>query len=361
MNDTFKSAADNFSWEPNTHPAIVDPTDLSDPSRYSLLIHEVSLLVGIAPDDLYASSDDSHSLVHKRSNHLPDILPLTLTPTKSLTSRNHRNAGLPHPTNTDTYVRPSDIPNPPPDNFTAPFARRKNVGGVRPSLPLTRRQGQVFHIEPSLGVPPLQNAVDLDETFIHPREPPPKPTSNSPADRCSSLDRLEQSLLKLEAHAPRKHRKSQSEEQAPHYIAHWKNRRPSLPPPRRLKREPSSHEIMPRLPSRPTHAYHFSDCPPLPGPVPLPQNVAPKISSIAPNEDRLPGSFMDMDIPCTKETLEKRQASLCQLPGKEKVKSLVRAAKTASRGVITWGKFFMGTPKSPAAGHETAIIGNSRV
>ena len=359
------------------HSAIVDPND--DASRCSLLIHEVSLLVGLAPDDLYPSPDDTCPLVSDRSNQVPDILPLTLTPTKSLASRKRTNIGLPPTLDTNVQNHPATTPifpniTPRSDRSTpilhsdealpvpvTPTPRHKN-DSVRPSLSPRRRHGQVFHREPPLIDAPRRNVAVLDETFIHPREPPPKPILDSPPNRCSSLDRLERSLLKLEAHAPRNHRKSYSEERSSIYAAQRMDKRPSLPPPRRLKKEHSSHDIRYRNPSLPTHGRRLSDPPPVPTPIPVRQHVAPPISPASPIDEELtPTSFMDMDIPWMQETSQKRQASFRQLTGRAKMKSLVRAAKTASRGVIAWGKNLTGSTKPSVAGLETTAIQNTHV
>lgn len=360
-------AVDDFSWEA-----------VNDPSRCSLLIHEVSLLVGLAPDDGYPPPDDTRLAISDRSKKVPDILPLTLTPTKSLAPRKHRNRH----TDTNVQVHPSNIPmlpniNPRPDipnptlhidtvapvrstDPVTPSARHNKADSVRPSLSPRRRQGQVFLFEPPLGDASRRNAVHLDETFLHPREPPPKPTPNSLANRCSSLDRLERSLLKLEAHAPRNHRKSQSEGD---HVTQRKDTRPPLPPPRRLRKEQSSYEIMHRNTSRPALGRHSADPPPpVPRPTPVPHHVAPLIFPAVPSDGELtPTSFMDMDmdmdIPCT-ENSQKRQTSFPQLKSKERMQYLVRVAKRASRGVIALGKNLTGSTK-PA--QETTTVRNSRV
>ena len=370
----------DFSWEA-THPALVGSNELPDPSRYSLLIHEVSLLVGLTADDDHPSPDDADScpLVSDASKQVPDILPLSITPTKSLASRKHRNASRPHTTNTNAPVHPSNIPIPPsinahadntssnlhtemrppvgPMDLVTPIPRQKNADAGRRSLSPRRRQGQVFHFEPSLNNVPHRNAVVLDETFSHPREPPPKPTLNPTPNRCSSLDRLECSLRKLEAHAPRNHRKSQSEG-SPDHVAQRKDKRPSLPPPRRLRQQQSSHEIIHRNLSRPARGCHLSGPPPpVPRPTPFHQPV-PRVCPAVPlgdrddhrEEDLTPGSFMDMDIAHGEEAWQKRRASFRQVASKERMKSLVSVAKRVSRGVIAWGKNLTGSTKPPVAG-----------
>ena len=366
-----------------THPALADSNDPPDPSRYSLLIHEVSLLVGLTADDDHLSPDDDCPLVPDASKQLPDILPLSLTPTKSLASRKHRNASLAHPTNTNVPVHLPNIPtspsiNPHADNaslhnekpppvgsrdLVTSIPHHKSADAGRPSLSPRRRQGQVFHFEPPLSNAPHRNAVVLDETFFHPREPPPKPTPNPSANRCSSLDRLECSLRKLEAHAPGNHRKSQSDGWSPNHATQRKDNRPSLPPPRRLKRQQSSHEIIHRNPPRPAHGCHFrvsGPPPPLPRPTPL-QYVAPRVVPMDDRddhyeEDLTPGSFMDMDIPHTEEAWQKRRTSFRQVTSREKVKSLVRVAKRVSRGVIAWGKNLTGSAKPSVTGQETTTV-----
>lgn len=374
-----------FSWE-DTHPTLVDPNEPPDPSRYSLLIHEVSLLVGLAADDDHLPPDDGGGcpLVSDASKQVPDILPLGLTPTKSLASRKHRNASRLHSTNSNAPAHTPNIPIPPGINphadntnpnlhtemhppvgsidLMTPIPRQKSADAGRPSLSPRRRQGQVFHFEPPLNNVPHRNAVVLDETFIHPREPPPKPTSNPPANRCSSLDRLECSLRKLEAHAPRNHRKSQSEGWSPDHVAQRRDRRPSLPPPRRLRQQQSSHEIIHRNPSRPARG---SGPPPVPWPIPLHQPVS-RVCPAVPLNDRgdhreedltgTPGSFMDMDIPHTEGAGQKRRTSFRQVASKERMKSLVSVAKRVSRGVIAWGKNLTGSTKSPVAGQETTTV-----
>lgn len=382
------SANDAFSWEA-TRSVLVDPNELPDPSRYSLLIHEVSLLVGLAADDDHLSPGDCCPLVPDGPKQVPDILPLSLTPTKSLASRKRRNASLPGPTNTNVQVHPSSIPispsiNPHAGNANASLfndrhplvrsrdlvtsnARHKGADAVRPSSSPRRRQGQVFHFEPPLSNTYHRNAVDLDETFSHPREPPPKPTLNPPANRCSSLDRLECSLRKLEAHAPGNHRKSRSEGRSPDHVAQRKDKRPSLPPPRHLKKQQSTHEIMRRKPSCPAVDCHFSGPPPVSRSVPLHQYVVSRTCPAVPlddehrEEDHTPGSFMDMDIPLAEETSQKRRVSFRQVTSKEKMKSLVRVARRVSRGVIAWGKNLTGSTKPSVTGRETTTIQSARV
>ena len=366
------SSSDDFSWEA-THSALVDP---NDPSRCSLLIHEVSLLVGLTADVDHLSPDDGCPLPDA-SKQVHDTLPLTLTPTKSLASRKHRDTSPPH---TNVPIHPSDLPISPSSadnadpflhcevplpvesrNLATPIPRHKSADAARPSPSPLRRQGQVFHFEPPLSNAPHQNTVDLDETFFHPREPPPKPTPNPPANRCSSLDRLECSLLKLEAHAPVNHRKSQSEGRSSDRAAQRKDKCPSLPPPRHLRQQHSIHEITHRkpLPLPPAHGCHFSGPPP---PVPRPmlshQYVAPRICPSAPSDHvhlekhLTPGSFMDMDIPHAEEAGPKRRTSFRQMKSKEKMKSLVSAAKR----VLAWGKNLTGSTKPPVTIQETTTV-----
>ncbi|KAF8556351.1 hypothetical protein OG21DRAFT_1495583 [Imleria badia] len=368
------SASDDFSWD-----ALVDPTELADPSRCSLLIHEVSLLVGLTADDDHLSPDDGCPLVPDASKQVHDILPLTLTPTKSLASRKHRDASLPH-TNARVHsshhpISPSIADNadpflhnevPPPigsRNLAMPIPRHKSSDATRLTPSPLRRQGQVFHFDPPLSNAPHQNPVDLDETFFHPRKPPPKPTPNSPANRCSSLDRLESSLLKLEAHAPRNHRKSQSEGRSSDRVVQRNDNRPSLLHPRHLRQQHSIHEIMHRNPSRPAHGSHFSGPPPVPRPILSQQYVAPQICTSVPSnedhlgEDRTPGSFMDMDIPRAEEAGQKRRISFRQMKSKEKMKSLVSAAKR----VIAWGKNLAGSTNPPVTAQEMTTVQSARV
>lgn len=383
------SASDALSWEA-THSALVNPNEFPDPSRYSLLINEVSLLVGLAADDDHHSPGDCCPLVPDGSKQVPDILPLSLTPTKSLAPRKHRNASHPAPTNTTVQVHPPSIPispsiNPIANNANATLhnekprpvrsrglvtsiPRHKGADAVRPSLSPRRRQGQVFHFEPPINNAYHRNAVDLDETFVHPREPPPKPTPDPPANRCSSLDRLECSLRKLEAHAPSNHRKSQSEGWSPVHVVQRKDKRPSLPPPQRLKKQQSTREIVRRNPSHQGVDCHFSSPPPpVPRLIPPHQYVVPRSCPGTPlddeyrEEDHTPGSFMDMDIPLMEETSEKRQASFRQVTSKEKMKSLVNMAKRVSRGVIAWGKNLTGSTKPSVNGQEITTVQSTRV
>ncbi|KAH0827917.1 hypothetical protein J3R83DRAFT_3549 [Lanmaoa asiatica] len=344
---TQDSASDDFSWEA-IRSSPVDPNELVDSSRYSILIHEV-----------------------------PDILPLSLTPTKSLASRKHKAGGLPHRVNANLQLHSSSGPispsispyadnanpslhneKPPPvssRDLVTPIPRHKSADVVRPRPSPRRRQGQVFHFEP-----PLRNAVDLDETFFHPREPPPKPIPNPSANRCSSLDRLECSLRKLEAHAPGNHRKSQSEGRSLNHVAQRKDKRPSLPPPWRLTKQQSIHEIMYHNPSRLAHGCHLSGSSPPPIPLhqyPVPQTCpAVHLDDEHHEEDLTPGSFMDMDIPLMEEASQKRQASFRQVTSKEKIKSLVSVAKRVSRGVIAWGKNLTASTKPPVTGQETTTV-----
>ena len=370
------SPNDGFSWEA-AHPAPADSNQSPDPSRYSLLIHEVSLLVGLTADDDHLSPDNGCPLVPDASKQ-PDILPFGLTPTKSLASRKHRNANLSHPTNTNVTLHSSNIPispsinphalhneKPPPVGSRDLVTRHQKRGSAaRPSLSPRRRHGQVFHFEPPLGNASHRNAVVLDETFFHPREPPPKPTPNPPANRCSSLDRLECSLRKLEAHAPSNHRKSQSEV-VPQHVTQRKDKRPSLPPPRHLKKQQSRDEIIYRNVSRPAHDCRLSGPPPpVPRPTPPHQSVVPQVCTAIPSDDRddhheedlTPGSFMDMDIPHTEEVWQKRPTSFRRVAGREKMKSLVSVAKRVSRGVIAWGKNLTGSSKPPVTGQETTTV-----
>ena len=367
------SASDEFSWE-TAHSALVDPNQLLDPSRCSLLIHEVSLLVGLtADDDLLALDDgDSCPLVPDVSKQVHDILPLSLTPTKSLASRKHRNVGLTQPTNPNVPVHSPDIPiyprteNAVPSlynkghplvgsrNPATPIPRHKSADAPSPTQSPRRRQGKVF-FEPPFNNPPRRDPVDLDRMFSCPRPPPPKPPPNSPVNRCSSLDRLERSLLKLEAHAPRNHRKSQSEGRPSDRVIQRKDKRPSLPPPRHLRQQQSSHETMHRNAARPAHDFHCTDRPPpVPRPIPPYQCVAPRIPlhDDPLEEDLTPGSFMDMDIPHTEEARLKRQTSF----RRGKMKSLVGVAKRVSQGVITWGKHLTGSTKPSVAARGIAII-----
>lgn len=378
------SVNDAFSWEP-THSALMDANELPDPSRYSLLIHEVSLLVGLAADDEHLLPSDCCPFVPDGPKQVPDTLPLSLTPTKSLAARKHKNASPPGPTNTNVRVHQSSIPispsvNPHADNANAslqsekpppvksrdlvtPIARHRGVDAVRPSLSPRRRQGQVFHFEPPLSNRYHRNAVDPDEAFFHPREPPPKPTLSPLANRCSSLDRLECSLRKLEAHAPGNHRKSQSEGRSPDYLAQRKDKRPSLPPSRHLKKQQSTHETMRRKPSCHAVDCHFSASPLLVSrSIPLHQYIVPRTCPAVPlddehrEEDHTPGSFMDMDIPLAEEASQKRRASFRQVTSKDKMKSLVRVARRMSRGVIAWGKNLTGSTKPSVTGQETATV-----
>ncbi|KAF8134635.1 hypothetical protein EV363DRAFT_1397028 [Boletus edulis] len=362
------STCDDFAWEA-TQSALIVPNQLPDPSRCSLLIHEVSLLVGVTDDD-YLSPDDACPLVPDASKQVHDILPLT--PTKSLA---YRKPSLPHLTNTNppllsspSATNPSLYNQGPPPvgsrDLATPIPRYKNPDAERPSSP-RRRHGQVFHFEPPLPNAPHRNALDLDQTFCSPRAPPPKPTPTPSANRCSSLDRLECSLLKLEAHAPRNHRKSRSEGRSSDRVPQRENKRPSLPPPRHLKKRQSSHEIVPHHLSRSTHGRHFSGpAPPVPRPILPHQSVAPPIRPAAPLDDDLfeedvtPGSFMDMDIPHIEEAGQKRRASFRQVKCKERIKNLVSAAKRVSRGVIAWGNFLTGSTK-PA--QEASTIQCARV
>jgi hypothetical protein len=380
-------AIDGFSWKA-THPALADSNELPDPSRCSLLIHEVSLLVGLTADD-DLSPDDDCPLVPDASNQAPDILPLSLTPTKSLASRKHRNASLAHPTSTNVPAHSSNIPlspsiNPHADNASPSLhnekpppvrprdratstPHHKSADAGRPSLASRRRQGQVFHFELPPSNAPHRNAVVLDETFFHPREPPPKPTPNPSANRCSSLDRLECSLRKLEAHAPGNHRKSQSDGWSPNHATQRKDKRPSLPPSRCLKRQQSNHDIIRHNPSGLAHGCHFSGPPlPVPRPTPLLQYVPPRVVPMDDRndhheEDLTPGSFMDMDIPYAEEAWQKRRTSFRQVTSKEKMKSLVRVAKRVSRGVIAWGKNLTGSAKPPVTGQEATTFQSASV
>lgn len=357
-------ASDDFSWEA-AHSPLVDPDQLPDPSRCSLLIHQVSLLVGLTSDDVHLFPNDGCPLVPDSPIQVHDTLPLNLTPTHSLASGKHRNAG------TNIRLHPPNLPIPPSIPGDAnhshglplvgsrdpaiPIPRYKNADAPCPSLSSRRRQGQVF--------PPLSNMlnlnlVDLDETFCHPRHPPPKP----PANRSFSLDRLESSLLKLEAHAPRNHRKSQSEGRPSDHVSQCKVSRPSLPPPRRLKQQQSSSEITHRSSSRSAHERRFSGPPPVPRPIPPHQHVTPRICPPAPLDDNhfegdpTPGSFMDMDIPQTEEPQQKRRTSLRPVKGKEKMQGLVGVAKRVGRGVIAWGKNLTGSTKPQKTTVQSARV-----
>ncbi|KAG8213982.1 hypothetical protein J3R82DRAFT_10732 [Butyriboletus roseoflavus] len=372
-----ESASDPLSWEA-IHSPLVDHNELLDLSRYSLLIHEVSLLIGLAADDDHLSSDDRCPLVLDGPKQTPDILPLSITPTKSLASRKHRNASLPHPTNTNVQLYSCSTPispsvNPHTDDANAslhnekhptPIARHKSADAIHRSLSPRRRQGQIFHFEPPLSNAHHRNAVHLDETFSHPREPPPKPAPIPPANRCSSLDRLECSLRKLEAHAPGNHRKSQSEGRSLDQVAQRKDKRPSLPPlppPRRLRKQRSTHDTMRRSPSRPAVDGHFSG-PSSPVSRPIPRTCpAVPLDDEHCEEIHTPGSFMDMDIPLTEEASQKRQVSFRQVTNKEKMKSLLSVASRVSRGVIAWGKNLTGSTKPSAPGQKTTTIQSVRV
>lgn len=374
-------ATDPLSWEA-TRSAPVDPNELLDLSRYSLLIHEVSLLVGLAADDDHLSSGDGSPLAPAGPQRAPDILPLSLTPTKSLASQKHSNTSLLRPTDANVQLHSSSIPiNPHADNANAslhnekppsPIARHKSADPIHRSLSPRRRQGQVFHFDPPLSNAHRRNALDLDETFTRPREPPPKPTPIPLSNRCSSLDRLECSLRKLEAHAPANHRKSQSEGRSLDQVTQRKAKRPSLPPlppplppPRRLKKQRSTHETIHCSPSRPAVDCHFSGpSSPVSRPVPLHQYVAPQTCPAVLLDDKhreevhTPGSFMDMDIPLTDEASQKRQSSFRKATSKEKMKNLL---SRVSRGVSAWGKNLTGSTKPSTTGQKMTTVQSARV
>ncbi|KAG9316667.1 hypothetical protein JVU11DRAFT_2727 [Chiua virens] len=246
-----------------------------------------------------------------------------------------------------------------------PTSRHKCTDADRSLLSASRRQGRVFHFEPPVGNASRPDALELDKTFLDPREPPPKPISNLTANRCSSLDRLECSLMKLEAYGPYHHRKSQSDERAPVRVAHRSDKRPSLPPPRRLKKPQSSHDIAHCNRSHPAY-----DCLPSGHPFPKQMPVRPcNTPGILPvaslnHEDHehtlTPGSFMDMDITCAEEASRKRQDPVHHAKNKEKMKGLVGIAKRVSQGVIAWGKNLTGSTKPSNKVQDTVTAHNPR-
>ncbi|KAF9241637.1 hypothetical protein BU15DRAFT_73365 [Melanogaster broomeanus] len=274
-------ASDEFSWEARDSDSDSgDVNGLGDATRCSVLIHEVSLMVGIPSDEEQPLGDNGHPSAPDVPEHLerenqdvavlgaPDVslrrqppLPPEIThANQTPSSRKFVNTRLPPPGMAGIGVFPTDVLGPPDRGPQADKGRAALYGGfpvlaqkcgrvddvaiiipqlppvpplspqkspsvlrprgmvtavprksaevIRPGLS-ARRQGQVFQFGEPIVHRPCSGTVVMDEEFFHPREPP-KPTI-SPAQRISALDRLESSLVRLKAHAPGHHHKSESE------------------------------------------------------------------------------------------------------------------------------------------------------
>ncbi|KIJ18664.1 hypothetical protein PAXINDRAFT_8913 [Paxillus involutus ATCC 200175] len=271
-----------------------------------------------------------------KSPQLPPILPLS--PQKSLA------------------VRP---------RVDAPIPRYKSAENVRLSQSARRRQGQIFTPGDSIDHRPNRSLLDMDEAFIRPREPVPKPTT-SPANRISALDRLETSLDRLKAHAPGHHHKSRSEAEGSRRafegLVQATEKRPSLPSVLRPRKQRSSHDVSHRNAARPARGRHSSSSiPPVAGPSwAAPQDATESTCATAPLNVACPsgkhatvGSFMDMDAHIQKPP-QPHRASFRSSVNKEKVKKLVRAAARMSQGVVAWGKNLAGSIKSGNTRGETS-------
>ncbi|KAF9227303.1 hypothetical protein BS17DRAFT_458461 [Gyrodon lividus] len=405
--------SDEFSWEARDSDSD-DINGFGGATRCSALIHEVSLMVGLPSDeDQLLPSDgrpipdvpehvewDSQDIVGTTDilvERLPPLPPGGTQPHFSSLRRPRNIRLVPPEGELQSEKRrgalhgaypflarkcksvdevPIKTPQPPilplspqkspavrPRGIAVPTPRYKSAETIRPSLSARRCQGQVFPLKEPTGHGPSRSAVDIDEAFIHPREPVPKPTT-SPAKRISALDRLESSLIRLKAHAPGHHHKSQSETEGSRRsfkdLVQTKEKRPSFPSVLRPRKQRSSHDISHRDMARPARGRHFSSpVPPVSGPSwAAPQAtmestcVTALLNATHHSEKRAPvGSFMDMDAPTRKPT-QPHRTSFRSSVNKEKVKKLVRAAARMSQGVVAWGKNLAGSKKSASARGE---------
>jgi len=132
--------------------------------------------------------------------------------------------------------------------------RQLGLGRARSTDSNLRRRGQIFNVEKQVMHAASSGAVDLPTSYVPTRDPPPLPPLPAPSvRRVSALDRLETSLSRLKAHNSHQ-RKSSEVEKA---NAPLEDRGPSTFTTIRERKHQSS--VTAHLPdSRSGHGRHFS-------------------------------------------------------------------------------------------------------
>lgn len=297
---------DDYSWE-----AAEVEDGVGDPASCSMLLHEVSQMVGIpsdnstvegqssiastppGPDTLGRLLQDSHessqsldlpssyrSAAYIRSpSILPDGAsvcerassgscqrvdqPLDVVPQHSVTSClfAESNSSI-RENQVDAVVAKSmDVPvilattsNEAYSVDSCDLVLHQSLRRAKSTDSNLRRRGQIFNVEKQVPYAASSAAVDSCTSYVPTRDPPPLPPLPAPsARRVSAVDRLETSLSKLKAHNSHQRKSSKVEKaNAPSEV-----RRPSpFTTPRERKHQSS---VAARLPdSRSGHGRHFS-------------------------------------------------------------------------------------------------------
>lgn len=376
---------DDYSWE------AADVEDgVGDSASCSMLLHEVSQMVGIpleesapsGPDTLgpiqdnessqilgLPSSYQSAALVRSPSV-LPDDAnvcdrdslgycqhvdqPLDVAPRHSATSGSvaGRNTSTRGDQVYTVAAKSMDVPvilattsneAYSVDSCDLVLHRQLSPRRVRSNDSNIKRRGQIFNVEKQVTHAASDSAVDLHRSYVPTRDPPPLPPLPAPSvRRVSALDRLETSLSKLKAHNPHQQKSTKVEKAN----APSEDRRSSpFATPRERKHQSS---VTARLPdSRSGHGRHFSS--PMSDVIPRQNHRKVPRAETGPFDARLQEraaklfpypepenqelsmkSFMEMDV------------APPQPPPPRRISRLGRVAARLSRGITSWGRNITG-------------------
>lgn len=358
-----------------------------DSTAWSLLFQEVSSMVGMSDTDhsTFCDSSQTGDPVIRGDSVCRDEC---CSPKSSETSRSVRIPGLPKgdrlqlsglPQPPLTYARLASRPaNPRPRAVSngksdAPSQRKDRLlrASSNPSRAhLLERKADITPLcqqrsadivgpqprGPSLAdyrtmLQPSRNAVNVPTTYTSLREPPP---ATPLAAQNPALNRLDLSLTKLKAHAPRQQRGWHSDRGTSAVSLKIdgspRGKRPSRiagarPVVQSTVRRPTVTVVTPTYSKRPLRRAPGS-CPPsrantLPTMTAGWRNYPHPNGTSTVNEMRPVKSFIDMDIPSPKfrETFPNRTR---RLMNDGKMRKFVRSASRLKRRFITWGKNFLG-------------------
>lgn len=380
---------DDYSWE---------ATDLEDgvedPASCSMLLHEVSQMVGIpseqstvegqssiastppGPDTLGRLLQDSHegsqsldlpsyhhsAALASNSNFLPDGANVCERASSSSCRRGaapqhsvascsvaERNSSIREDRVNTVAMKKMDVPVILTTISNEAYSvdscdlvlHQRSLRREKSTDSNLRRRGQIFNVEKQVLHAASSSAVDLCTSYVPTRDPPPLPPLPAPsARRVSALDRLETSLSKLKAHNSHQ-RKSSKVEKA---NVPLEVRRPSpFTTPRERKHQSSTAAHLPD--PRSGHGRHFSsptaDIAPRQnhrkapraetGPVNARlQERAAKLFPYPENQELTMRSFMEMDVVPPPPSSPHRTSRLG------------RVAARLSQGITNWGRNITG-------------------